>query len=329
MARNIRLGIIGCGIISGAHFKAGIALDDVEVIATCDVNQDRVDQMMELFSVPKGYTDWKELVASDDIDGVVICLPEGLHATVAIFAAEHGKHVFVEKPMSRNLREADDMIDAADSAGVVLMVGQVVRRFMSHVLAKEWIEAGHIGVIKKIDRFRLKVMAPDFKRRPWMADPKMNSDWLLYGFGAHEYDSVLWLLDADPSSVIAKGHRSSEWNCWDDISCDITFDNDVTAHISMSIDDGAGDKEWRTEIVGSEGTLSIYNDKVILNGEEIPVDQDTNASFTNQLDEFVDCIRTGREPGPSGKNVEKTMRLLSATHQSATEERSVSMDELV
>ncbi len=288
----------------------------------------RLDEAATKYNVPRRYSDWRELLDDRDIDAVIICLPEGLHAPVAIEAAAQGKHVLVEKPMGRNLAECDAMIAAAEHAGVVLMVAQVLRHLDSHLLAKRFLVEGRVGQICRVVRRRLlRDAIPQARRRSWALDPNIAADWLLHGFGSHEYDAILWLLNTRAEEAHATGRKSiPDWPGWSEISSNLALLNGVVAEVTLALRSDA--PAWETTVSGTHGTLFFTDGVVSLNGEKTDVPADFPKAFGAQLAEFLECIRSHREPGPSGKNVRETMALLECVGRSLNENRSVHIAEL-
>ena len=120
---RLRIGVIGTGVIGQVmhlHFLRELA-DRYEIAAVCDISAQSVAAAAADYGVPGVFTDWREMLASD-LDAVLI-LTSGSHAPIAIEAARLGRHVFTEKPMCFSTVEAREMIEAAKSAEVVLMVG--------------------------------------------------------------------------------------------------------------------------------------------------------------------------------------------------------------
>jgi len=125
---RLRIGVIGGGLIAQVmHLPHLRELDDrYEIAALCDLSREVLAALGAQYGVQRRYTDWRDLVALPDLDAVLICTP-GSHAAPAIAAAEAGKHVLVEKPMSFTLGEADAMVEAAERRDVRLMVAYMKR----------------------------------------------------------------------------------------------------------------------------------------------------------------------------------------------------------
>jgi len=127
MAHRLKVGVVGCGVIAQVmHLPHLSELDDqYELAAVCDLSADVAEACMRRFRAGRAVSRWEELLDMD-LD-VVMVLTSGSHAPVAIAAADAGSHVFVEKPMCLSPAEGRAMIDAAERAGVRLMVGTMKR----------------------------------------------------------------------------------------------------------------------------------------------------------------------------------------------------------
>jgi predicted dehydrogenase len=121
--RRLRVGIVGAGVIAQVmhlHYLAELS-DLFEVTAICDIVGENARAVASRYGIPYACSNWRELIATP-VDAVFV-LTSGSHAPIAIAAAEAGKHVFAEKPMCFSVAEGQAMVDAADEAGVTLMVG--------------------------------------------------------------------------------------------------------------------------------------------------------------------------------------------------------------
>jgi predicted dehydrogenase len=126
MTKKLRVGIVGCGQIAQiAHLPYLQELPQFEIEALCDLSPQVVETLGNTYKVSQLYTDYKEMVLQEDLDAVLITNKN--HAPPAIAAMESGKHILVEKPIAFNLKQADEMIAAADRNGVKLMVAYMKR----------------------------------------------------------------------------------------------------------------------------------------------------------------------------------------------------------
>ncbi len=144
-----RAGIIGCGAITEHLHAPDYAIYEGAVIAAlCDANLARAHEMRERFAPEAAvYSDYKEMLRKEPLDGVTVTLPNVLHAAATITSLKAGCHVLVEKPMASSLAEAKRMIAAAKAAKKVLMVNQCQRRSAVHRKAKEVLDSGILGKV--------------------------------------------------------------------------------------------------------------------------------------------------------------------------------------
>lgn len=306
---QIGIGAVGCGGIAGGHLPAYRDVEGIRTVAVCDINEQVARERAEEFDVPAVYTDWRDLLDDEDVDAVSVLLPHHLHREVAVAAAEAGKHVLTEKPMATSLAEADDMIAAAEAAGVVLMVGQILRFRPANIRARELIRDGAIGEPRNILRRRLG-KSQGF-RSEWARRPEEAGGWVLYGFGAHEVDMILWLNDAEAQTVFAQARVNNEyWNDFDEITVQMSLVDGPIATYQHSLNTPFG--AWECMVIGTEDAMMIESGQIRLAGEVIEAPLDSPASWQAQIGEFVRAIREGDEPEASGRNVRRTMAALEA-----------------
>ncbi len=141
MSRPIRVGMIGCGAIAQIQHLPNLAAapEIFSIGGICDLSEQLLTHVGDKFQVPAAgrFSDYWDLIASD-IDAVIIC-SSGTHAPQSIAAARAGKHVLVEKPACVTVREAEEMEQAADSAGVILQVGYMKRYDPGYLYAKKMV----------------------------------------------------------------------------------------------------------------------------------------------------------------------------------------------
>lgn len=147
---TLRAGIVGCGGISRSHAAAYNGLDNIELIAVCDINSNALKNRADEFNVQNRYTDYEEMLSQEKLDIVSVCTHAPLHAPIAIAAAENGVHVLCEKPLSVDLETADQMLEACNKAQVHLTVSHQFRFTPLFRHAKALIESGKIGELRSI-----------------------------------------------------------------------------------------------------------------------------------------------------------------------------------
>jgi predicted dehydrogenase len=186
-AKTVNIGLVGQKFMGKAHSNAYMTVAkffDIEpqpvMKAICGRNEAELAEFAERFGWASYETDWKKLVARKDIDVVDVSAPSNVHRDIAVAAAEAGKHVFCEKPLAFNVREAREMLAAARKAGVVHMVNFNYRCCPALSLAQRMIKSGEIGEVR---HFRATYL------QDWLVDPAFPMNWRLRkelaGSGAH------------------------------------------------------------------------------------------------------------------------------------------------
>lgn len=309
--------MIGCGGISNGHLGAMKNIPAARPVALVDIDENRAKECAEKYGVDRYHTDMHDAL-TDDVDAVIVCLPHYLHIGAVLAATEAGKHVLTEKPMAISLKEADDMIEAAQKSEVTLMVGQVLRFRQGNVEVKRLIKEGKIGEPRNMIRRRLS-QSGEF-RSAWASDPAKAGGWVLYGYGSHEMDMMLWLFDTHASKVYAQARKNNAyWNDYDEISIQMELANGMMATLNHSLNCVSG--AWDTYITGTEASMYLTNNRIVIGGEKLDIEM--GPAMEIQLREFVDSIRENREPEASGTSVRATMQALEAAKLSITSGQAV------
>ncbi|MFM8284801.1 MAG: Gfo/Idh/MocA family protein, partial [Planctomycetaceae bacterium] len=154
MAKPLRVGMIGYGFMGRAHSNGYNRVKDffdLEYLPVLQAVAARDVEKATAFANRWGYkrveSDWRKLVAADDIDAFDIGTPNNLHAEIAIDAARHGKAILCEKPLSMNTAEGERMVEAVEKAGVPNTVWYNYRRIPAVTFAKQLVDAGRLGRI--------------------------------------------------------------------------------------------------------------------------------------------------------------------------------------
>ncbi|PWB49490.1 MAG: dehydrogenase [Anaerolineales bacterium] len=146
----IRVAIVGCGRISDLHQLGYRQRTDAHIVAVCDTNKRRAHSKAREWGVEKVYTDYQQVLGDKEIDLVELLTPHHLHCPMTVQAAQAQKHISVQKPMALSAHEADQMIAAAEKAGVMLRVYETFVYYAPAVKARAMIEAGEIGEVRAV-----------------------------------------------------------------------------------------------------------------------------------------------------------------------------------
>jgi predicted dehydrogenase len=193
-ARRLGVGIVGCGEISVAHHRAYRALPDhVELVALSDVVEATARRRAQEFGVERVYPDYHDLIADRRVDVVAVCTPHYLHASVAIAAAEAGKHVLVEKPMAMNVGEVNEMVEAARRSGVRLAVSSEVVN-PRHRFIKERVlpEIGDVAFSYLVDFYYRDTAY--YEKARWRGTWAREGGGIFVNQAIYTWDPYQWLL---------------------------------------------------------------------------------------------------------------------------------------
>ena len=201
--KKIRFGILGCGTIGDVHARAISALDRAELIAFCDVNEERAAEYANKYGV-KAYTCFDEMLADNEIDAVTICTPSGMHAEQSIKALRAEKHVLVEKPMALNSKDAALICEEAEQSNKLISVVFQMRYTDDIQYLKKVIEEGKLGQLTFCDLY-MKYWRDKsyFDVSPWRGTFAMDGGGALMNQGIHGVD-IMHYLCGKPKLVGAK-----------------------------------------------------------------------------------------------------------------------------
>lgn len=196
---TVGFGLIGAGIVGGAwHAHVYHHMPQVELVAICDLNEARARKVADRYGVAHVYTDYRDLLARADIAAVSIATPDFAHREIAIAAAQAGKHILVEKPIATTEADAFAIVQAAEKAGVKLMVDFHNRVNPAFVSARQSVQAGELGELKYIYARLSNTTFVPTQMLPWAA--QSSALWFL---ASHMLDMACWLLGETPARVYA------------------------------------------------------------------------------------------------------------------------------
>jgi predicted dehydrogenase len=203
--KELRIGMIGYGFMGRAHTNAYCKANhffDLEykpVLKTaCARNEEQIKAFADNWGYESIETDWRKVIERDDIDAIDICTPNNLHKDIAIAAAEAGKMILCEKPLSMNAAEGEEMCKAVEKAGVVNTVWYNYRRVPAVTLAKQLIDDGRLGKIFHYRAVFLQdwTIASDIPQGGpglWRLDAEAAGSGVTGDLLAHCIDTALWL----------------------------------------------------------------------------------------------------------------------------------------
>ena len=342
---KIKIGIIGTGNISAFHMCGYKALPELcEVVAVCDIDEQKVKKYAANHGVERYYTDYNEMMSKEKLDAVSVCTWNAAHKGAAIAALKGGANVICEKPMAMNEEEAKEMQKVAEETGKLLMIA-FVRRFGNDAdVLKNFIEQGTMGDIyyAKATYLRRNVCPGG-----WFGDKEYSGGGPLIDLGVHVIDLVRYLAGG-PKPVSVYGvtysnlgnNRAVGGQSWvsstagfqfkytveDFASALIRFDNGMTLAVEASFNLNLKNDMGNIELFGTKAGAKIdpqiefFSD---MNGMLVDIKPhgDTalnfNGLFNREIAHFVDCVRNGTACRSVASDGVVIMKILDAIYKSA------------
>jgi predicted dehydrogenase len=269
VARKIHVGIVGVGgIAQHQHLPGYFRCEDVEITALCDINEDLLKSVGEKYGVSYLTTEYHELVELGSLDAVDICTSPNMHHPVAMAAIEQGRHVFCEKPLALNYKQARQMHEAAEAAGLKTGVGFVHRVTPAARLAHQILSAGDLGDIYHVIAIFSSGSA-NFADRPmsWRKIKANAGAGPLFDLASHMVDMTRWWLGQEITAVCAQTRifvRERRWPESDELA-EVETDDASTfladfeggamgTFINSNVFTGRG-FDQRVEVYGSRGAI--------------------------------------------------------------------------
>jgi myo-inositol 2-dehydrogenase/D-chiro-inositol 1-dehydrogenase len=251
----VRFGLIGFGAWGQHHANAIRVTEGAELVAVAASSQNSADLAKHHYPHADVYTDYRSLVARDDLDVVDVVVPSYLHHEVALAVLESGKHLLLEKPMGISLEQCDEMIRAAESSGRLFAVGHELRLSSMWGKAKAMIDEGFIGdplyALVELSRNPYRLGADG-----WRYDISRVGSWVLEE-PIHFFDLARWYLQAsgDPNKIYATANSKQEGHpeLHDNFSAIMHFQGGAYAVVSQTL--AAFEHHQTIKVTGTKGAL--------------------------------------------------------------------------
>lgn len=292
-----RIAVIGGGSIAVSHLEAIRAMGGAVSCAVADIRADRAKQLASAYGIHP-FRDYKEMIVSEKPDIAIVTLPHYLHKEAAVFAAEHGCHVLLEKPMAMSTCECDDIESAVRKSGVTLMVGHTQHYSAENRLAKRYVQSGELGRLVMInDRRHLPYNKPE--RPDWFFEKAKAGGGILMNLGSHSIDKIQWLIDGTIIKIRAYvdyGLDRGDVEGGGLAYCETS--RGIPAVICQSGYPGAAIDE--TELLFTHGSLRLRTGIGVWVSRggpytEVPAERQENALMM-QIRDLIRAIESGEEP---------------------------------
>ncbi len=351
----INIGIVGAGGIGEKHCEAAMAVEDASIAVIADPDLDRAQVMAGKFGA-RAVKDADELFADDQVDAVVIGVPNCFHKPLAIAAMRAGKDVLLEKPMGLNVAECDAINQVAKSTGRLLQIGLVHRYTKVGAAAQEIAMSGALGnVYHARADLCLRRSVPGLGG--WFTTKSMSGGGALIDLGVHLIDLSLFILGfPQPTSLMGQTHNTFGRRMKDYVYetmwagpprlegvCDV----DDAAHALIRFSGGltlelnvtwAGNFPDATStgsqmgFYGDQGGISfaLFGDKINLAREEQGRNVDTTIKigsdddfFKSQMADFTKAIGEGEVRGATGEQARAVQSIIDAIYESSESQKVV------
>jgi predicted dehydrogenase len=346
---KVRVAIIGTGGMAGLQFKGFSQIPECEVVAACDVDAAKAGAFAEKHGIPRHFGDLDMLFRECAVDAVTNVTPDRFHAPVSIHALHAGKHVLCEKPLAMNYKEAMDMVETAESRGLINMVNLTYRNSAALQKARELVSAGDLGEIVHVDMAYLQSWLVstawgDWRTNPtwlWRLSKAHGSTGVLGDLGIHAVDFASFPVGRI-TQVNARLKAFREFK--GDTHADYTLDANDTALIHVEFENGAlgtiHTTRWATgylntiqlRVFGAKGALRIDLDKS-WDKFEVSLGEDMQKAVWREIEcpptptnyrRFIDSILQGMNDQPDFRRGAEVQKVLDACHLS--DERRMPID---
>jgi UDP-N-acetylglucosamine 3-dehydrogenase len=324
--------LIGCGGMGRSEARVLRDVPRAHLVAVCDVSEAAAREFGAEMGVP-AHTDHHVVLAREDVGAVMVVTPNGLHTQIVLDAAAAGKHVFCEKPFAFTVAECDQMIAAAEKAGVRLMVGHVLRLLPLFQRVIDVFDGGTLG----------RPVAAQITRIGWLGDPtaryrlrKELTGGLLYDITVHEIDLLHRLCGATESVyALLDNHVQKHVDYEDDAQLLLRFRSGASGYLFASLaspmsasfgtivgergtlryDHGAGEITYRR---AGEGEQSVTEKLSRSDGEN---------GYLRELRSFTEWVLDGTAPLLTAAEGRAAIQVAEAAYRSAATGQPVTIEE--
>jgi myo-inositol 2-dehydrogenase/D-chiro-inositol 1-dehydrogenase/scyllo-inositol 2-dehydrogenase (NAD+) len=335
--------MIGAGRVGKNHSRAITRhVAGASIVAIIDQMAQVREETAAEFGIEKQFDSLEAALERVEFDAVVITTPTPTHLPIAALAADHKKHVFLEKPMALNLEECDAISEVVQRNGVLLQLGFMRRFDPEFEVAAQRIEAGEIGQPMMV---KSNTHGPGLPP-PWARDLR-SSNGMLAEVNSHDWDTTRWLMGSNYQRVYTEvanfkgaANNVDVPHFYDNVLVNLKFENGGLGLISGICPCGYG-YDARVEIVGEKGIMQIGE----LKGQAVVVCTNRDQGlitpifrtwperfewgYINELAHFVSCIQTGTTPRAGAAEGRWAVAGVLAGTKSFLEERPVYLKEIL
>ena len=330
--------MVGVGVIGYGYWGPNIvrnlqALAGARVVGICDKNPAALRRAESVNHGTRLFNNPQDIVSSTDIDAVAVISPVWTHYELAKLALENGKHVFVEKPFTRTVAEAEELIEIARKKNLKIMVDHTFLFTGAVRKIRELVDEGTLGPLYYYDSMRVNL---------GLFQHDVNVVWDL---APHDLSILDYLIQKKPEAIIATGEH--HLNGLEDVAfITIYFPGNVIAHVNVN---WLSPVKVRTTLVGGQKKMLVWNDldpseklRVYDKGADVRTEQGVHQALVSyrtgdmwapKVEEvealqvetryFLDCLKNGMKPFNDGRAGLRVVRILEAAEQSLKQHKEV------
>lgn len=317
----LRVGIVGVGTMGRTHASAYTKLPNARLVGFTDAIADAARRVASQFGV-QAFDSYESLL--EQVDMVDICTPTPTHLELVLQAANAGKHILCEKPLGRTLQQCEQMIEAANRAGVTLMPAQVLRFFPEFKQARDLVLAGAVG---KPAAIRTRRGGPYPRAaNDWYADFEQSGGPIL-DMVIHDFDWLRWTF-GEVERVFAKSLTFKKLDHIDYALITLRLKSGAIAHVEANWADPGGFKV-DFEIAGDAGMIA-FDSRFAMpltvakqdaggggGGVAVPESPLAEDPYMLEIKHFVDSVEAGQPPSITAEDGMKAVEIALAAIESA------------
>ena len=340
----INLAIVGTGDMSHAHVEAFNRIDDVKIVAACDVKKNKLDAFVKKYNIENSYTSFDELIANCEVDAISNVTPDSFHKEIAIKSLKNNKHIFSEKPLAKNYPDAFEMYEETIKGELINMVNFSYRNSSGYQHLAKIVKSGELGSIKHVDAIYYQSWLTckyygDWKVDDyllWRLSQKHGSNGALGDIGVHIFDFATYpvgkikKINAHLKTFKDKGERIGEYilDANDTFISLVEFDNGAVGTISGTRFATGYKNRIELKIFCDKGAVRISFDDPLSEGNyyEITKNIDKENMYwekiitlptPNNFERFITSIQSGQNDQPDFKRGAEIQKILDSCFESA------------
>lgn len=323
MSQKIRVGIAGAGFIGAVHAQAYLQVPGVEIVGIADPVTEKAQPLAQL-THSRVFADYDALLR-EGVDILNVCVPPALHLPAALAAAAAGTHILMEKPLTRTLDEADEMIAACSKANVNLMTGFTHHFYPEMLEARRLVASGDIG--KPLIVLDAMSITYSFVL-PWYRDKEIAGGGVFMCNAVHGFDRAAWAIGQKVSSVCGQVEETTGTRAEDYGAALAKFDGGVQGNFFQHWGPYRS-LQCELQIFGEQGMVHVrsWDSVEVLVGNKRTVthfykpDQGLSdrsmLGMIAELDEMANSVRDRRPPSVTGQDGRAALANVLAVYESS------------